>query len=87
MTKATPGDIAATGSNSPEIIDLRDLEAPEPMERILLACAKLEADDSYLAHLPHVPMPLFPHLESRGLSWRVREQADGSAVLTIRRRT
>jgi hypothetical protein len=71
----------------PEIIDLRDLEAPEPMEKILLACAQLGPDDIYLARLPHVPGPLFPHLEARGLDWQVYEEADGSAVILIWRST
>lgn len=87
MDKASTGDITATGNNAPEIIDLRDLEAPEPMERILLACANLGPDDSYLAHLPHVPFPLFPILKSRGLNWQVQEEDDGSAVIQIRRNT
>ena len=69
----------------PGIIDLRGLEAPEPMEKILLACAQLGPDDNYLAHLPHVPNPLFPLLETRGLAWQIAEQADGSALILIRR--
>ena len=87
MTMLSSGDIAAKGNNSPEIIDLRGLEAPEPIERILLACANLGPNDSYMAHLPHIPFPLFPHLESRGLNWSVREEADGSTVITIRSQT
>ena len=69
----------------PEIIDLRDLEAPEPMEKILLACAQMEPDDYYLAHLPHVPAPLFPILATRRLDWQVFEQEDESALVLIRR--
>jgi hypothetical protein len=69
----------------PQIIDLRGLEAPEPMENILLACAQIGPGDYYLAHLPHVPGPLFPILEARGLDWQVFEQADESALLLIRR--
>ena len=67
----------------PEIIDLRELEAPEPMQNILMSCAQLKADEKYLAHLPHVPNPLFPHLQARGMDWRVFEQADGSALVLI----
>jgi len=67
----------------PEIIDLRDLEAPGPMENVLLACAQLQPGQVYLAHLPHVPIMLFPHLGSRGLRWQVREQPDQSALLAV----
>ena len=70
----------------PQILDLRDLEAPEPMQKTLMACTKLEPDENFLAHFPHVPAPLFPHLESRGLDWQVFEEADGSAIVLIRRK-
>lgn len=69
----------------PEIIDLRGLEPPEPMEIILRASEQLGADDLYIAHLPHIPFPLFPVLETRGLNWQVHEKADGSALVLIRR--
>lgn len=68
----------------PGVVDLRGLEPPEPMEIILRASVQLGVDDYYLAHLPHIPFPLFPILETRGLRWRVREEADGSALLLIR---
>ena len=71
--------------NPADIFDLRGLEAPEPMVRTLEACMELEPDGFYLAHFPHVPHPLFPHLQARQLSWQIHEQADGSAVLLIRR--
>jgi hypothetical protein len=45
----------------------------------------MAAGEQYLAHLPHVPEPLFPHLEMRGLKWQVFEEPDGSALMLIRR--
>lgn len=62
------------GKNIPEVIDLCNPEAPEPMETILLAGAGLGSGDTYLARLPHVPYPLFPHLETRGLTWQLHEE-------------
>jgi hypothetical protein len=76
---------ASKKADIPDINDLRDLEAPEPMVSVLLACTKLEGDEVYLAHLRHVPHPLFPHLKTRGMQWKVFEQEDGSALLLIRR--
>jgi len=70
-------------TSSPEISDLRELEAPEPMEQVLLACANLQAGEVYLARLPHVPVPLFPHLEARNLSWRVHEEPGEGALLAV----
>jgi len=85
MNKSLSDYFSLTGRDIPEIVDLRGLEAPEPMEKILMASAQLKQDDIYIAHLPHVPAPLFPHLESRGLQWRVFEETDGSALVLIRR--
>ena len=81
-------EIFSTGEGDlPEAVDLRDLEAPEPMEKILLACTRLEPNGLFLAHLPHVPHPLFPHLETRGMVWQIHEKADGSVLLLIRKIT
>ena len=79
------GYLSVQKADRPEVIDLRGLEAPEPMEKILLACTNMAVDEQYLAHLPHVPEPLFPHLEMRGLEWQVFEEPDGSALVLIRR--
>jgi hypothetical protein len=76
---------ASQNADIPDINDLRCLEAPEPLVRILTACTKLEGDEVYLAHLRHVPHPLFPHLKTRGMQWKVFEQEDDSALLLIRR--
>jgi hypothetical protein len=85
MNKKITAYPAFVDVDSSNVVDLRDLEAPEPMVQILLACTHLGPDDCYTAHLPHVPGPLFPHLESRGLAWQVQEQTDGSALLSVRK--
>jgi hypothetical protein len=85
MKKTASGYSLPEELNQSDIIDLRGLEAPEPMVQILQACTQLGSNDRYLAQLPHVPEPLFPHLESRGMAWQVFEQADGSALVAIRR--
>lgn len=64
MNQALADIFSLTGNNIPEIIDLCNLEAPEPMERILLAGAQLEPQDVYLARLPHIPLPLISQLET-----------------------
>ena len=73
------------GCPAQEILDLRDLEAPEPLERILEASARLAPGTSLLAHTPRYPRLLFPHLEQRSLEWKAREQRDGSALVWIRK--
>ena len=74
-----------TGNNIPDIIDLCNLEAPEPMVRILSAGTRLGPEDIYLARLPHVPFPLFPVLEQRGMNWQTHEEEDGRVLILIRK--
>ena len=86
MDKTVSDIFAVLGCQNPDIVDLRDLEAPEPMEKVLLACAQLGAGEFYLARVPRVPTLLFPQLESRDLSWWVHEEEDHSALLLIRKK-
>jgi hypothetical protein len=85
MSQALADIFSLTGNNIPDIIDLCNLEAPEPMVRILSAGAQLGAEDIYLARLPHVPFPLFPLLEKRGLDWQIHEEEDDRVLILIRR--
>ncbi len=78
-------DIEVRGPDTPAIADLRELEAPGPMQRVLLAASRLDSDGTYLARLPRVPHPLFPLLQERGLRWWVHEEADHSALLAVQR--
>jgi hypothetical protein len=72
-----------SGTETPDIVDLTELEAPEPMQQILLAATRLNDDETYFARLPHVPQPLFPLLKERGLCWWVHEETDQSALLAV----
>ncbi len=85
MDKSVSEIFVVLGTRKPDMVDLRELEAPEPMEKVLLACSQLDAGDFFLAHLPRVPTLLFPHLETRGLNWWVHEEEDHSALLLIRK--
>lgn len=77
-------DIEVLGTAAPDIVDLRELEAPEPMQQILLAASRLDGDKIYFARLPHVPHPLFPLLRERNLRWWVHEEVNQSALLAVR---
>jgi hypothetical protein len=67
------------------ILDLRELEAPEPLERILAASSALPPGDDLLVRTPRFPRMLFPHLDARGLDWEAAECADQSALVWVRR--
>ena len=73
--------------HAPAIDDLRDLEAPEPMERVLAATARLAPGGTYAARVPRHPRLLLPRLEERGLLYEVIEEPDGTALVRVRRPT
>lgn len=70
---------------APAIEDLRDLAAPEPMERVLVAGAALAPGEVFVALLPRFPRLLVPRLDERGLSHAIEERADGAAILRLTR--
>lgn len=63
--------------------DLRDLEAPEPMQEVLEVCAELESGDSYLARTPCPARPLHQRLIERGLLAWLHEEPDGSGLVFV----
>ena len=67
------------------VLDLRGLEAPEPFERILLACAELAPGHGFVALTPRLPRMLLPRLVQRGLEFDATEEADGTGRVTVRR--
>jgi uncharacterized protein (DUF2249 family) len=69
----------------PALVDLTELEAPEPMHRVLQALSRLAAGDVFLARLPHRPAPLLPLLDARGASYDVALRPDGTALLWLSR--
>lgn len=76
--------LAIRGPRAPELIDLRDLPAPEPLEEILVRSAALTAGRAMLARVPRVPTLLLPRLSERGLEFEVHPEADGTAILHLR---
>ena len=73
------------GVECPGVDDLRDLEAPEPLERCLNAVGALRPGDVYLARLPRYPRLLVPQLDKRGAEFEILEEVDGSALLWVTR--
>lgn len=69
----------------PALEDLTELEAPEPMHRVLHALAGLAPGAVFLARLPHRPAPLLPLLDARGATYEVALRPDGSALLWLSR--
>ncbi len=66
-----------------ELMDLRDLEAPLPMERILEAAAELQPGEELIARTPCFPRPLLAQLDRRKLDWEAAEAADASGLVWV----
>lgn len=79
-------EVECAAQGFPVPMDLTDLPAPEPMERVLTVAAGLPPGGCLAARIPRVPYPLLAHLEGRDLVPRVREATDGTALLHVRRR-
>jgi len=77
--------IELRGSDAPEVMDLRDLEPPLPMQRILEGCARLGPGEALFARTPLYPRMLFPQLKRRSLVWHAIEELDESALVCVAR--
>ncbi len=64
-------------------LDLRNLAAPEPMERILDYLRTLQRGERLVALTPLYPAPLLPVLDSWGFAYRVCDGEAGSACISI----
>lgn len=77
-------DVVVGGA--PGLVDLSELPAPEPLERVLQATARLAEGEVFVARTPRVPRLLLQRLAERpGLRTEVHEHPDGSATLRVTR--
>ncbi len=67
------------------VIDGREMQPPEPMERTLEALETLAADDELLLLLYCQPHPLFGILRRHGYTWSDELRADGTREIRIRK--
>ena len=67
------------------ILDVRDLEPPEPMERTLAALESLPAGGTLVQLNARVPRFLLPRLEERGFRYEIREQRPDLVRVIIHR--
>lgn len=65
-------------------IDVRGLEAPEPMERVLDAVALLGPDDTLQMLIDREPRPLYRILQQNGYRFEAVVRDDGVFDILIR---
>ncbi len=63
------------------VLDVRRLEPPEPLERILDALADLPAGESLRVLHRREPFPLYDLLRRMGYDWRTQGQDDRFEIL------
>lgn len=72
-------------STAPEVQDLRDLPAPEPLLRALEAADALQPGQAVVVLTPLLPRPLLDALDQRGLRWQARDLGRDGARIQISR--
>lgn len=68
----------------PHLVDGREMEAPEPMERTLAGLDILPAGEELVLLLYCSPHPLFQMLRRNGYVWTEQREEDGTNVIRIR---
>ncbi|MCX7897738.1 MAG: DUF2249 domain-containing protein [Rhodocyclaceae bacterium] len=66
------------------VIDGREMQPPEPLERALMALDSLPVDGELVMLLYCHPLPLFNILRHNGFVWEERVAEDGTHEITIR---
>jgi hypothetical protein len=67
------------------LIDGRDMEPPEPLERAVAELATLGPEDELVMLLRCEPLPLYAILDENGFGYRSERQPDGSNEVRIRK--
>jgi uncharacterized protein (DUF2249 family) len=68
------------------VIDGREMQPPEPLERTLEALGALAETDELLLLLYCQPHPLFSILAKSGYAWTEELRSDGTREVRIRKR-
>jgi uncharacterized protein (DUF2249 family) len=69
----------------PEVIDGRELEPPEPLQRVLAALDRLADGDELIVLLYCHPTPLISILDRNGYAWQEAVLEDATHQIRIRR--
>ncbi len=82
----TIGAQGEDGEGAFRVVDVRWLEPPEPMERIIEALSMTGAGERIQVLIHREPFPLYDILQQNGYAWRTTARTDGCFELLISRR-
>ena len=68
------------------VVDARELDPPEPFERVIDALARLEAGEEVLLILDREPVPLYRFLQANDYEYATERFPDGRVEVRIRER-
>jgi len=74
MATDSPPAKSDAEQSDPEIMDLRELEPPEPMVRVLTVLEEMKSGDTLVALLPRKPVYLLPQFDEAGHTYSLVEQ-------------
>lgn len=78
-----PGDLLKTSTTN-LIVDGREMQPPEPLEKTLEALDKLQPNEELLLLVYCHPVPLFNILRNNGYAWQEDVREDGTHEIRIR---
>lgn len=78
-------DSKLTPADNCQVIDGREMQPPEPLEKTLGALDSLPPDGELLLLLYCQPHPLYNILRKNGFAWQENIAADGTHEIRIRR--
>jgi len=78
-----PGDLLKPAAAA-LVVDGREMQPPEPLEKTLEALDKLQPGQELLVMLYCHPVPLFNILRNNGYAWQEEVSADGTHEIRIR---
>jgi len=79
-----PDDLTGQGSRG-LVIDGRDMQPPEPLEKTLEALDRLQPGDELMLMVYCHPVPLFNILRNNGYAWNEDVREDGTHEIRIRK--
>jgi uncharacterized protein (DUF2249 family) len=66
-----------------EVLDVRGMEPPEPLERVLSTIGDFRPGDTLKLLIDREPRPLYRILKDNGYGWRVEAGAEAVFEITI----
>ena len=75
---------SAIAEKTMQTIDARNMQPPEPFERVIDALSSLPLGEEICLLVPHEPRPLYRFLANNNYTWTATQAAEGHWEVVIR---